>query len=98
VLFRSAAISVGLVGGEVCVDLDYSEDSNADVDMNVVATAGGKLIEVQATSENQAIERAQFDALLDAALGAMNSLCSIQREALEAANMSLAPLLKSDNA
>jgi ribonuclease PH len=93
-----AAISVGLVGGEVCVDLDYSEDSNADVDMNVVATAGGKLIEVQATSEKQAIERAQFDALLDAALGAMNSLCSIQREALEAANMSLAPLLKSDNA
>ncbi len=90
-----AAISIGLVRNEVCVDLDYIEDSGAQVDMNVVATAGQRLIEVQGTSEGEAIERAQFEALLDAALGTMDHLCTKQREALEAADMSLAPLLQS---
>jgi ribonuclease PH len=90
-----AAISVGLVKGEVCVDLDYIEDSGAHVDMNIVATRGGRLIEVQGTSEAEPIERAQFDALLNAGLDSMKELCAMQQQALEAADMSLAPLLKA---
>ena len=73
-----AAISVGHVDGEILVDLDYREDSSARVDMNVVATREGRLIEVQSTAEGAAIERKTFDAMLDAALGAITKLCELQ--------------------
>ena len=65
-----AAVSVGIVAGRHLLDLDYSEDSNADVDLNVVMTGDGRLVEVQATAEKVAFTRADLDGLLDlAALG-----------------------------
>jgi ribonuclease PH len=62
-----AAVSVGVVAGEPVVDLEYAEDSVADVDMNVVMTGNGRLIEVQATAEAAPFDRAMFDRLLDLA-------------------------------
>jgi len=88
-----AAISVGYVGNEVLVDLDYSEDSTARVDMNVIATTAGKLCEVQATAEGLPIERAEFDSMVDAALGAIATLGERQRAALEAADADLGILM-----
>jgi ribonuclease PH len=84
-----AAISVGHVGNDVLVDLDYSEDSTARVDMNVVATVGGGIIEVQGTAEGEPIERPQFDAMLDAATSAIAELGRVQREALDKADVDL---------
>jgi ribonuclease PH len=89
-----AAISVGYVDGEVLVDLDYREDSSARVDMNVVATREGRLIEVQSTAEGVAIERKTFDALLDAALNAIAKLCELQEQALRDAGADLKILMK----
>jgi ribonuclease PH len=89
-----AAISVGLVDGEVAVDLDYSEDSRARVDMNVVATTSGKLIEVQATAEGEPIDRATFDRMLEAALPAIAALGAVQCRALEAAGVDLAQITR----
>jgi ribonuclease PH len=59
-----AAVSVGVVGGMPVVDLEYQEDCTADVDMNVVMTGSGRLIEVQATAETEPFERSVFDELL----------------------------------
>jgi ribonuclease PH len=59
-----AGVSVGLVGGEALLDLDYSEDSTAEVDMNGVMTGDGRLIEVQGTAEREPFSRAQLDAML----------------------------------
>ena len=89
-----AAISVGFVGGEVLVDLDYSEDSSARVDLNVIATDDGRLVEVQGTAEGVAIPRDDFDAMLNAATGAIKKLCATQREALTAAGASLDILMR----
>jgi ribonuclease PH len=79
-----AAISVGIVKGEVKVDLDYEEDSAAEVDMNIVATGDGKLVEVQGTAEHKPFERAQLDRMLDAGLRAIGQLVAMQKSALEA--------------
>jgi ribonuclease PH len=73
-----AAVSVGVVGGMPLVDLEYSEDSTADVDMNVVMTGSGKIIEVQATAEAEPFDRALLDQLLDMAAGAINELTTAQ--------------------
>ena len=62
-----AAVSVGVVGGEVVLDLPYLEDSKADVDMNVVGSEDGTLIEVQGTAEHGTFDRKQLDAMLDLA-------------------------------
>jgi ribonuclease PH len=78
-----AAISVGIVKGEVRVDLDYEEDSAAEVDMNIVATGDGKLVEVQGTAEHKPFERAQLDRMLDAGLHAIGQLVTLQKAALE---------------
>ena len=88
-----AAVSVGLVHGAVLVDLDYSEDSTAEVDMNVVATLRGGLVEVQATAEGVAVERARFEAMLDAALTAIGTLGEVQRRALGEAGLELGELV-----
>jgi len=93
-----AAVSVGLVDEEILVDLDYSEDSLARVDMNVVATAKGGLVEVQATAEGQAIARPCFDAMLEAALGAIASILQIQRQSLQQAGVHLDRLLAPESA
>ena len=77
-----AAISVGIVKGQVVTDLDYEEDSTAEVDMNIVGNAKGELIEVQGTAEGQAFSRAQLDQLIDAGLGAVKELTRLQSEVL----------------
>ena len=64
------------------VDLDYAEDSTADVDMNLVATAEGKLIEVQGTAEHKSFSRPQLETMLDAGLAAIGRLADIQRRVL----------------
>ena len=79
-----AAVSVGVVDGRVRVDLPYEEDSRAEVDMNVVATDTGTLVEVQGTGEGATFPRSTLDKLLDAALGACDTLFALQSEALEA--------------
>jgi ribonuclease PH len=77
-----AAVSVGIVGGAVCLDLDYDEDSTAEVDMNVVATGEGELVEVQGTAEGKAFRREQLDRMIDAALAGIARLQEAQRQAL----------------
>ncbi|HEY3069711.1 MAG TPA: ribonuclease PH [Gaiellaceae bacterium] len=78
------AVSVGIVGGEPLLDLDYEEDSSAEVDMNVVMRGDGRLIEVQATAERNAFSREQLAALLDLAAGGIEELAAIQREVAQA--------------
>lgn len=78
-----AAISVGLIAGMEMLDLPYEEDSRAGVDMNVVATASGKYIEVQGTAEGQTYDRARLNRLLDVAQVGLDVLFIKQREALE---------------
>jgi ribonuclease PH len=75
-----AAVSVGIVGKEVLLDLNYGEDSAADVDSNVVMTDKGEFIEVQGTAEGKAFTRAQLDQLLGLAEGGIKQLIAIQRE------------------
>ncbi len=77
-----AAVSVGIVEGRVCLDLDYEEDSSAEVDMNVVATGEGELVEVQGTAEGEPFPRADLDRMLDAALGGILRLKELQEAAL----------------
>jgi ribonuclease PH len=75
-----AAVSVGIVNGEVVLDLPYVEDSKADVDMNVVGDEAGKLIEVQGTAEHGTFDRKQLDAMLDLAAIGIQQLAKAQRE------------------
>ena len=75
-----AAISVGLVGALPSLDLDYSEDSTAEVDMNVVRTGAGKYIEVQGTAEGAAFSRSELDALLDLSEHGIDQIFELQRE------------------
>ncbi len=79
-----AAVSVGIVGEEALLDLDYAEDSTAEVDMNVVMTGDGLVIEVQATAEREPFSRESLDALLDLAVEGIEELSEAQRVALEA--------------
>jgi ribonuclease PH len=77
-----AAVSVGIVDGRVCLDLDYGEDSTAEVDMNVVATGDGALVEVQGTAEGKPFPRGDLDRMLDAALEGIGKLKALQDAAL----------------
>ncbi len=77
-----AAISAGVVGGAVLLDLDYSEDHIADVDCNIVQTSLGTLVEVQSTAEGTPLHRAQLDELLDLAGQGISTLLAVQQEAL----------------
>ncbi|MBL9038707.1 MAG: ribonuclease PH [Archangium sp.] len=81
-LNQVAAVSVGVVKGAVHVDLDYVEDSSAEVDLNVVALDGGRMVEVQGTAEHGAFDRAQLDAMLDAGTAAIAQLMEAQRKVL----------------
>jgi ribonuclease PH len=80
-----AAVSVGIVDGEVRLDLAYEEDARADVDMNVVMTESGRLVEVQGTAEREPFSREQLDAMLGMATIGIRRLCELQRAALAAA-------------
>ena len=77
-----AAVSVGVVSGESMLDLKYSEDSCAAVDMNVAMTGAGKFVEIQGTAEGMPFSRQQFNKLLDLAEVGIKQLFEIQREAL----------------
>jgi ribonuclease PH len=79
---KVAAISVGLVGGEALLDLDYSEDSRADVDFNVVGTDAGAFVEVQGTAEGRPFDRTAMDGLMDLATSGLEQLFAAQTEIL----------------
>jgi ribonuclease PH len=80
-----AAVSVGIVDGHALLDLDYTEDSRAQVDMNVVGTRSGGLVEVQGTAEGAPFGRQQLDALIDLAIAGLEPLFAAQARALSAA-------------
>jgi ribonuclease PH len=80
-----AAVSSGVVGGVPVLDLDYPEDSSAEVDANVVMTGDGGLVEVQATAERTPLSRAHLDVLLELAAKGIGELHVVQREAIDAA-------------
>ena len=79
---KVAAVSVGLVNGLAYLDLDYSEDSRADVDFNVVGTDAGTFVEVQGTAEGKPFERAAMDGLMDLASSGLEQLFAAQTEIL----------------
>jgi ribonuclease PH len=79
---RVAAVSVGIVNGVTCLDLDYSEDSKAEVDFNVVATDAGRYVELQGTAEGKPFERSDVDRMLDLAAGGLEKLFAAQAEAI----------------
>jgi ribonuclease PH len=80
-----AAVSVGIVGGEPLLDLEYTEDSTAEVDMNVVTAGDGRVIEVQATAERVPFSRDDLDTLLDLAAEGIDAITEAQCAVLEAA-------------
>ncbi len=82
-LDQVAATSIGLVDGELLLDLDYAEDSRAEIDMNVVADSHGRFIEVQGTGERTPFDRERLDSMLDLAISGTTRLIAIQRELLE---------------
>jgi ribonuclease PH len=77
-----AAVSVGVVDGRALLDLDYSEDSSAETDMNVVMTADGRLVEVQATAEREPFSREELDALLDLGSAGIEEIMTAQDDAV----------------
>jgi ribonuclease PH len=87
-LVRSvAAVSAGYVGGVALLDLDYSEDSGAELDCNVVQTGDGGIVEVQCTAEGRAVSRGELDRLLDLVAGGIRILLAAQREVLTSAGV-----------
>jgi len=78
-----AAVSVGIVDGAALLDLDYSEDSRAEVDVNVVMSGDGRLIEVQSTAEGERFTRSQLDEMLDLATAGIELIMEAQRDAVE---------------
>lgn len=77
---RVAAVSAGVVGGIALLDLDYPEDSRAEVDLNLVGTASGDIVEVQGTGERACFDRAQLDALLDLGQEGVARLAELQAQ------------------
>jgi len=78
-----AAVSVGVVGGQTLLDLDYAEDSGCDTDMNVVMTGSGGFVEVQATAEGAPLSRSDMDRLIALAESGIRELIAAQKRALE---------------
>jgi len=79
-----AGVSVGVVNGEVLCDLDYSEDSKADADLNLVMTGAGEFVVVQGAAEGEPFKKAELQAMLELGEGAIQKLFELQRAALEA--------------
>jgi ribonuclease PH len=77
-----AAVSLGIVSGNLMLDLNYEEDSNADVDMNLVANDKGEIIEIQGTSEKLTFDRNRLNEMLDLGLNGIEQLIEIQKRAL----------------
>jgi ribonuclease PH len=79
-----AAVSVGIIDGEIRLDLDYYDDSRANVDMNLACTAAGKIVEIQAAAENgEGFDRSQMNSMLDLAEAGCRELMELQRNALK---------------
>ena len=79
-----AAVSLGIVDGELLLDLDYLEDSSADVDMNVVMTASGRIIDIQATAEREPFAHERLDELVVLARSGIDQIAEAQRRAVDA--------------
>ena len=77
-----AAVSVGVIRGEVCLDLPYVEDSTAEVDLNVVMTGSGKFVEVQGTAEDGPFDRNSLEEMLDVAESGIKEITEAQRDLL----------------
>lgn len=77
-----AAVSVGIVAGEIRLDLDYKEDTNADVDMNIVMDSQGRYVEIQGNAEQRAFSREQLNEMLDLAGNGIPQLIELQKQAL----------------
>ena len=77
-----AAVSVGVIRGEVCLDLPYVEDSTAEVDLNVVMTGSGKFVEVQGTAEDGTFDRNSLEEMLDVAESGIKEITEAQRDLL----------------
>jgi ribonuclease PH len=77
-----AAVSVGIVNGAVVLDLDYSEDAEAETDMNVVMNEAGAFIEIQGTAEGHAFQRGELERMLDLAIAGIDQCLTAQRESL----------------
>ncbi len=77
-----AAVSVGMIGGNILVDLCFSEDSSADVDMNVVMDSKERLIEVQGTAEGDPFDRDKFNLMLDKAMSSISEIIELQKKIL----------------
>ena len=80
-----AAVSLGIVDGELLLDLDYAEDSTAETDLNIAMTGGGGLVEVQATAERAPFSRDELDELLDLAAAGIDEIAETQRAAAQVA-------------
>ena len=78
-----AAISVGIVNGEKCLDLNYEEDSSAEVDMNIIMTGSGKMVEVQGTAEKKPFSEKDLNDLIGLAKGGIEDLISIQKKLIK---------------
>jgi len=87
-----AAISVGHLQDGLALDLVYTEDSAARVDLNLVATAGGAIVEVQGTAEGEAVPRSEIDAMVDLGLAGVTSLARLQREVVGRAGVEMGAL------
>jgi ribonuclease PH len=79
-----AAVSAGIINGEVVLDLDYVEDSSADMDCNIVQNAAGGFVEVQSTAEGATASRDQLDELIDVASAGIRQLLALQQDAVSA--------------
>lgn len=79
-----AAVSVGIIAGEATLDLDYQEDSSAEVDMNFVMTSSGRFVEVQGTAEAEPFTLEQMDAMRNLAMAGINQLFRVQQQVLAA--------------
>src|SRR5579875_1995098 len=77
------AVSVGIVGGEILLDLDYAEDSHADVDLNIAMRGSGELVEVQATAEGQPYTVEDLNRLIEVARPGIQKLLAVQRSVLK---------------
>ena len=78
-----AAVSVGILDGKLLVDLNYDEDSTADLDMNVVMTQGGKFLEIQGTAERHSFSKEQVMEIMDAAQSSLQTVFELQIQAVE---------------
>lgn len=78
-----AAVSVGIVAGELCLDLDFQADSMADTDMNIVMTESGKIVEIQGTAEKEPFSREELNSLVNLAAKGIKELITIQKNSVQ---------------